>query len=96
VLDGTRCTTGFCADLGTLGLCSAACDDTHPCPTGAACAHWSGGQQICLVACSAANSCTRDPSLECKVGAAADAGADAATGFRIVSGDSGASYCAPI
>jgi hypothetical protein len=99
LLDGTRCTTGLCADLGALGLCSAACDDSRPCPAGAGCAHFSGGQQLCLTACSAAQPCTRNASLGCKVGTAGDAGSDGGAGFAIVGAgpgaDAGATYCAP-
>lgn len=96
LLDGTRCTTALCADLGTLGVCSASCDTAHPCPAGAACAHLTGGRQLCLAACSAAQPCTRDPSLGCQVGTPGDAGTDAGGGLQIIAGDAGASYCAPL
>lgn len=94
-LDGTRCTSGFCADVGTLGICSAPCDDARPCPTGAACAHLGSGQQVCLVACSAANPCTSDPALACASATTVDAGGDADAGFSIIGGDAASLYCAP-
>ena len=58
VLDDAACTTGLCADVGALGLCSAACDSAHPCPAGAACARLTGTTDLCLPACSAAIPCT--------------------------------------
>jgi hypothetical protein len=96
-LDGTQCSTALCANLGTLGLCSAACDLAHPCPAGAACAHLSGGQQLCLIACSAAQPCTRDPAFGCKVPGDAGTGTDGGSVLQIVGpADAGAAYCAPL
>jgi PKD repeat protein len=91
-LDDTRCTTRYCAAVGALGLCTATCDGSHPCPTGAACGHVDAGR-ICLPGCSASSPCPTDPRLACKEPAPADAGADG--GFSIVTGDAGATYCAP-
>ncbi len=93
VLDGSGCTTGFCADVGALGLCSAACDGTHACPPGAACARLAATTSLCLPACSAALPCPSDPSLECTVPIAADAGIDA--GLTLTAGDPSLAYCAP-
>ena len=31
-LSDGACATGSCADIGALGVCSASCDDSHPCP----------------------------------------------------------------
>jgi PKD repeat protein len=93
VLDDAACTTGLCADVGDLGLCSAACDGTHPCPAGAACARLSATTQLCLPACSATTPCTGDPSLGCTLATAADAGIDG--GLAITAGDPGLAYCAP-
>ncbi len=93
LLDGSACTTGFCADVGALGLCSAVCDTTHPCPAGAACARLSATAQICLPACSATTPCTSDPSLGCTLATDADAGVDG--GLAITAGDPGVAYCAP-
>jgi PKD repeat protein len=93
LLDDSACTTGFCANLGALGLCSAACDGTHPCPGGAACAILSATTELCLPACSAATPCTSDPSLGCTAATDADAGIDA--GVVISAGDPGVAYCAP-
>jgi PKD repeat protein len=93
VLDGHGCTTGFCADVGALGLCSAACDGAHACPPGAACARLRSTAAICLPACSPATPCTSDPSLRCTVATDADAGVDG--GLTLTAGDPGIAYCAP-
>ena len=92
VLQDSACTTGHCADVGTLGICTATCDSAHPCPTGGACAHLSGGAELCLPACSTAVPCTSDPGLACTT--PTDAGLDG--GLTIAGGTAGASYCAPI
>jgi PKD repeat protein len=92
VLHDDACTTGLCADIGALGLCSAACDSAHPCPAGAACAHLAGTAELCLPACSAATPCARDPSLGCTVATNSDAGIDG--GLTITAGDPGVAYCA--
>jgi PKD repeat protein len=95
LLDGTHCTTGLCADVGTLGLCTAPCDAAHACPASTACAHLTDGSQLCLAACSTAQPCTRDPALSCRGVTPPDAGADAG-GVLVISGaQSGATYCAP-
>ena len=93
VLDDSGCTTARCADIGALGMCSAACDGTHPCPAGAACARLSAGEALCLPACSATTPCTSDPSLGCTVATDADAGIDG--GLTITAGSPGVPYCAP-
>ncbi len=93
LLDGRGCTTGFCADVGALGLCSAACDGTHPCPPGAACARLSAAEAFCLPACSTTTPCTSDPSLGCVLATDADAGVDG--GLTLTSGDPSLAYCAP-
>jgi len=93
ILDGSACTTGFCADVGALGLCSAVCDGTHPCPAGAACARLSPTTELCLPACSATTPCTNDPSLGCTLATEAGAGIDG--GLVITAGDPGLTYCAP-
>jgi hypothetical protein len=94
VLDDSRCSTGSCADLGQLGMCSGPCDITHGCPSGAACAALGGGRQLCLSACSTTQPCSGDPGLSCRT-ASADGGADAGAAFSIIGGDAGATYCAP-
>jgi len=92
-LEDGACTTGLCADVGDLGLCSAPCDDAHPCPPGGACARPAGTTApICLPTCSAAAPCPADPSLACSAGAAADAGTD--SGVPILAGAVDAAYCA--
>ena len=93
VLDGSGCTTSLCADVGALGLCSAPCDGTHPCPAGAACARLSAKTTLCLPACSAATPCTGDPSLGCVVATGGDAGVDG--GLTLTAGNPGVAYCAP-
>ena len=93
ILDGRVCTTGLCADTGALGLCSAACDAAHPCPSGAACAHLSAATTLCLPACSPTTPCTGDPSLRCTVATEADAGVDG--GLTLTAGNPGLAYCAP-
>jgi len=92
-LDNSACSTAFCADVGALGLCSAPCDGTHPCPAAAACARLSATTQLCLPACSAAIPCTGDPSLGCTLATDADAGIDG--GLAITTGDPSLTYCAP-
>ncbi len=96
LLVGALCTTGLCTNFGTLGICSATCDDNHPCPSGAGCAHFGTGQQICLVSCSAANPCSSDPSIVCRTATGPDGGTPAGTVFQITGGDAGATYCAPM
>jgi PKD repeat protein len=93
VLAAGACTTGYCADIGLLGLCSATCDGTHPCPPGAACAQVSGAATLCLPACSASNPCTGDPALGCT--ATTDADAATGGGLTITAGDPRLAYCAP-
>ncbi|HVV51188.1 MAG TPA: PKD domain-containing protein [Polyangia bacterium] len=94
VLQDAACTTGFCADLGVLGMCSAPCGGGQPCPPGAACATVAGAATpLCLPACSAATPCTGDPGLGCVVAEAADAGTDG--GLAISAGAPGVAYCAP-
>ena len=92
-LSSAACTTGFCADIGSLGLCTTVCDATHLCPADAACARLSASTTVCLPACSPATPCTSDPSLACSV--ATDAGAGIAGGLTITTGDPGLAYCAP-
>ena len=94
VLDDSRCSTGSCADLGQLGVCSGLCDATHACPSGAACAALGGGRQLCLSTCSTTQPCSGDPGLSCRA-AGADGGTDAGAPFSIINGDTGATYCAP-
>jgi hypothetical protein len=92
-LDDAACATGTCADLGALGICSAACDADHPCPDGTACARLGDGRRFCLVACASPASCARDPLLACATATAADAGT---TGFQVdAAAGSGTEYCAP-
>ena len=93
VLDGSGCTTAFCANVGALGLCSAACDGSHPCPAGAACGRLSATSEVCLPACSPTTPCTSDPSLGCTL--ATDAGAGSDGGLVLTAGDPGVAYCAP-
>src|SRR6185503_20290547 len=57
------CTTATCADIGALGVCSAACDTGLPCPDGTACALLPGGAQLCLPTCTVKEDCAADPLL---------------------------------
>jgi hypothetical protein len=92
VLRDGACTTGTCADIGALGMCTATCDSAHPCPANGACARLPGGADLCLPACSTAAPCTSDPGLTCT--APADAGADG--GLTLAGATAGIAYCAPI
>jgi hypothetical protein len=92
-LDDSRCSTGLCADLGQLGLCTGACGATQACPSGAACAALSGGRQLCLASCAVSQPCSGDPDFSCRN--AAD-GNDGGAAFSIIGGDADATYCAPI
>ena len=65
VLANALCTTRLCADVGALGVCSAACDAGVPCPEGTTCAVLSGGRQLCLARCNAGADCAHDPLLAC-------------------------------
>jgi PKD repeat protein len=64
LVDGA-CATGSCADLGALGVCTAGCSDTAPCPTESACAPLLDGTQRCLATCQSDADCARDPLLAC-------------------------------
>jgi hypothetical protein len=66
LLDDARCATGMCADMGTLGLCSAECVTTGDCPDDTACGYLTDGRSLCLPTCDAANACTTDPLLLCQ------------------------------
>lgn len=65
VLADDTCATRLCADVGALGLCSASCDDSHPCPDEATCTRLADGRQLCLAACTIGVDCDRDPLLAC-------------------------------
>jgi hypothetical protein len=73
LVDGA-CASGTCADLGALGVCSAACDAGRPCPQGTSCAVLSGGRQLCLLSCVYDAECAADPLMACAVARPADAG----------------------
>jgi PKD repeat protein len=83
-LDPALCATGYCADLGALGVCAALCDSGQTCPTGSACATLTSGTQLCLAACSTSGACQADPLLACT----------AAGGFQ-VDASAGLTFCAP-
>jgi hypothetical protein len=65
VLADDACATRLCADVGALGVCSASCDDSHPCPDEARCTPLADGRQLCLAACTLGVDCDRDPLLAC-------------------------------
>jgi hypothetical protein len=78
VLDDSACSTGLCADVGALGVCSATCDDSRPCPDQAACVLTPDGQPRCLRTCTAGTDCAaRDPLLACAPAQRAGAGTGA-------------------
>jgi hypothetical protein len=89
-LDDEICGTGVCADLGALGVCSAACDGNQPCPTNATCATLADGAQWCLTDCATAGACVRDPLLAC----AAPNGGATSGGFQ-ADAAAGLSFCVP-
>jgi PKD domain len=89
-LDNALCASGLCADLGALGLCSAACGAAAECPTGSACATMGNGQALCLRGCAASAPCARDPLLGCEA-----PGGPGALGFQMPASTPGATFCAP-
>ena len=89
-LDDHVCSTGLCADLGAIGLCSATCAAGAPCPPGTACATFGDGRALCLLTCSTASTCAHDPLLTCGTGAGGGA-----LGFTTSPPVPTATYCAP-
>lgn len=89
-LPGQACVSGVCAALGARGVCSAACDATGGCPSGAACARFVDGRSLCLHSCLAAAYCTGDPLIGCEA-----AGAPGPLGFAIITPGAPATACAP-
>jgi hypothetical protein len=89
-LDDHVCSTGLCADLGAIGLCSASCAAGATCPTGTACATFGDGRSLCLLTCSTSSSCASDPLLDCETGAG---GGD--LGFQVFPPAPTATFCAP-
>jgi PKD repeat protein len=65
-LSGNLCTSGRCAELGALGLCSATCASAGDCPPGAACALFGDGRQLCLRTCAGPTECDGDPLIGCR------------------------------
>ncbi|HVU50716.1 MAG TPA: hypothetical protein VHL80_08510, partial [Polyangia bacterium] len=88
-LDDHVCSTGLCADLGAIGLCSASCAAGAACPTGTACATFGDGRAFCLLTCTA-GACQGDPLLACETGAGGGA-----LGFTISPPAPTATFCAP-
>ena len=85
------CVTGFCADLGALGLCSRDCTSAL-CPEGSDCAVFGDGRELCLVPCSSTFSCDKDPLLTCV------APGQSPLGYQLKTPPSdgdGGPYCAP-
>jgi len=82
LLDDDSCGTGFCADVGALGVCSVSCADRNPCPSGAVCARLRNKLDFCLAPCTSDADCARDPLFACVAGLTDDGGA-------------GISVCAP-
>src|SRR5213075_2250937 len=91
-LRDAACTSGTCVDMGSAGLCAAACGSDADCPAGAACATFGDGRKLCLRSCGGAGACTYDPLLACE-----SPGAAGPLGFTVAgsAGDPTATYCAP-
>jgi PKD repeat protein len=89
-LSSAACLTGTCANVGALGLCTASCDATDPCPSGSACARFGDGRSMCLAICAATGDCARDPLLACVA-----PGGAGTLGFTVADGTPGTTYCAP-
>jgi hypothetical protein len=87
-LDSSRCLGGDCAPLGARGLCAATCDAGRPCPDGALCATFTGGERRCLVRCGVGSSCGSDPFLACEL-----ASTEGRLGFSVA--EPGVALCAP-
>ncbi len=89
-LPGQTCSSGVCAALGALGVCSATCDATGGCPSGAACARFGDGRSLCLRTCAGSGDCAADPLLACET-----AGAAGALGFNVITPGAPGAACAP-
>lgn len=84
------CSSGVCANLGLMGMCTMACAD-RACPPGSDCAVLGDGRQLCLRPCSTGLGCAGDPLLSCVAPGPGD------LGFQLVSSGSppAQTYCAP-
>jgi PKD repeat protein len=89
-LDDTACASGWCADLGALGACTASCGPGAPCPIGSACAALGDGRNLCVRTCAAPDDCDRDPLLACE-----SPGGAGALGFTVAGAAADTTYCAP-
>lgn len=88
--DNARCASGFCADLGARGVCSAPCGP-DPCPPSSACADFTDGSpDRCVLRCDAEEACTRDPWLACE-----PADGPGPLGFTVDETAAAGGYCAP-
>ena len=64
--DHHACASGFCADVGARGACSAPCL-SGSCPPSSACADFAGSlADLCLLRCRDETPCTADPWLACE------------------------------
>ncbi|MEA2699974.1 MAG: hypothetical protein QOI66_4245 [Myxococcales bacterium] len=91
-LSDAACNGGLCADLGALGVCSAACTATGAgCPGSSVCARFGDGHLRCLRTCTGAADCADDPLLACQPGA----DPVGALGFKLVVAGAGPTVCAP-
>ena len=93
----SACATDSCADVGALGVCSAACDIDNPCPPAAVCTRLRDGRSLCLALCTqGGNQCTRDPLLACTpTGASLADGGVADAGSALDAGGSAPAVCGP-
>lgn len=86
--DDNACLGGDCAELGARGLCAEPCDGSHPCPSYALCAIFTGGGRRCLARCSATRPCDGDPFLACQA-------SDATGALGFILADAAAKVCSP-
>jgi PKD repeat protein len=86
------CASGMCADLGTLGMCTADCQ-LASCPPGSDCAALGDGRRLCLRPCVGSFTCAQDPLLPCVQPG------PGALGYQILGSNNNAptasTYCAP-
>jgi PKD repeat protein len=85
------CTTGFCAALGSKGMCSMDCT-VASCPPGSDCAVLGDGRRLCLRPCIGTFNCLADPLLICAIPG------PGALGYNLVNPtnpNSASTYCAP-
>jgi PKD repeat protein len=83
------CASGWCADLGALGMCSSDCN-VQSCPPGSDCTELGDGRRLCLRSCVGFD-CAEDGLLGCMAPSEGDLGYHLVSQFT----NTGSSYCAP-